>query len=341
MKTAISRRGLLAGMGAVGAASALPYRARANTAVNLGVLRLTSHAPNYIAYERGYFADEGLSVNLTFFEAAQPMSVAIASRDADFGVTAMSGALINLAGRGAVKVIGGALAEEPGVPGAVILASNEAHAGGLTSPTALPGRTFGITTAGSSFHYMLSRIAIGEEFDLGAVEMRPLQSVGNVVAALTSNQIDSWCIQPSIGNRLLAQGAAVKIGDLSTYDPNYQVTTIFTSTAIAQDDRPKAEAFLRAFARATADYNAAFVDHTADADEQAALAALVGAYVSPDVDAAAFLDTMMTTSQRINRDAALSIQSLRDQLAWFQSEGMVDAGITEDQLIDASFVPSI
>ncbi|GGK27037.1 ABC transporter substrate-binding protein [Salinarimonas ramus] len=335
---ATTRRSVLAGIGAASTLPFLPRRARAATPLNLGVLRLTSHAPNYIAYERGYFAEEGFEVELVFFEAAQPMAVAIASGDADFGVTAISGGLVSLAQRGAVKVIGGALAEEPGIPGQVVLASNQAYDSGLTTAAALPGHTFGITTAGSSFHYMLSRVARGEGFDIAQVEMRPLQKVGTIVAALGSGQIDSWAIVPSISNRLLAEGQAKKIADMSQYAPDYQVTTVFTSSAIANDDRARAEAFLRALSRGVNDYNAAFVDKTANAEEQAELAALVGQYVSPDVPAERFLETMTTTSMRINRDLGLSVSSVRDQLDWFKAEGMVPADVTEEMLIDPSFV---
>lgn len=335
---ASTRRSVLAGIGATATLPFLPRRARAATPLNLGVLRLTSHAPNYIAFERGYFAEEGFAVELVFFEAAQPMAVAIASGDADFGVTAVSGGLINLAQRGAVKVIGGGLTEEPGIPGQVLLASNQAHAAGLTSAAALPGRSFGITTAGSSFHYMLARVARGENFDIASVEMRPLQKVGTIVAALGSGQIDAWAIVPSISNRLLAEGQARKLADISDYAPDYQVTTVFTSSAIAGEDRPRAEAFLRALSRGVADYNAAFVDKTASAEEQAELAGLVGKYVSPDVPADRFLETMTTTSMRINRDLGLSVSSVRDQLDWFKAEGMVPAEVTEEMLIDPSFV---
>jgi NitT/TauT family transport system substrate-binding protein len=188
---------------------------------------------------------------------------------------------------------------------------------------------------------MLSRIAKGEGFDIGSVEMRPLQSVGAIVAALGSGQIDSWCIQPSIGARLLREGKAQKLADLSAYDPHYQVTIVFTSSAIASGDRGRAEAFLRALSRAVEDYNAAFVDHTAGEAEVAALSAIVGGYVSPDVAPETFRATMTTTSQRINRGLAMSLQSLRDQLAWFKAEGLVKPEVTEEMLIDPSFVAAI
>ena len=62
-------------------------------------------------------------------------------------------------------MIGGALQEEQGIDGQKILASNEAYEAGLTAPAALGGKTFGITTAGSSFHYMGSKIARREGVD--------------------------------------------------------------------------------------------------------------------------------------------------------------------------------
>ena len=101
----------------------------------------------------------GLEVELVFFQAAAPMAVAIASGDIDYGVTAISGGLINLANKGAIKIIGGALVEEKGVDGQKILVSNAAFDAGVTSPAKLAGRSFGITQTGSSFHYMIAQIA--------------------------------------------------------------------------------------------------------------------------------------------------------------------------------------
>ena len=45
----------------------------------IGVLRLSSSAPVFIAQDKGYFRDAGLDVELKFFDAAQPIAVATAS----------------------------------------------------------------------------------------------------------------------------------------------------------------------------------------------------------------------------------------------------------------------
>ena len=72
--TNMTRRGAL---GALGGAAALPMLgapALANTKLTVGALRFTSHAASFVAFERGYFADEGLDVSFEFFQAAQPMA---------------------------------------------------------------------------------------------------------------------------------------------------------------------------------------------------------------------------------------------------------------------------
>jgi len=130
-----------------------------NQKINVGALRFTSHAASFVAFERGYFSEAGLDVEFKFFQAAQPMAVAVASKDVDYAVTAISGGLISLAEKGATKVIGGALSEEPGIDGQKILASNAAYEAGLSSASQLGGKSWGITQSGSSFHFMGAKIA--------------------------------------------------------------------------------------------------------------------------------------------------------------------------------------
>ena len=337
----LDRRHLLATMGAAGAAAAFPRPGLARDKVTVGALRFTSHAASFVAYERGYFAEEGLDVEFTFFQAAQPMAVAIASRDADFGVTAITGGLISLADKGAARIVGGALSEEPGIDGQMILASNQAYADGLTTPANLGGRRFGITQAGSSFHYMASRIAAAEGIDPASLRLTPLQKVGAIIGALKSGQIDAWSIVPHIAKALADAGAATPIGMVADYLPDYQVTTVFTSTRNAEQDRAKTEAFLRAFARGAADFNAALVDRTAGEEAAEEMVRLIHGYVYIDRPYAQAAPSIRNGAMRINAGAALNLGSVRDQFDWFKSENLIDPAIPLDRLVDRSYVEMI
>lgn len=306
--------------------------------IQVGALRLGSHAPNYIAYERGYFEDQELDVEFVFFDAAQPMAVAIASGDVDFGLTAVSGGLINLAERGAVRVIGGSLQEEPGVDGQRILASKEAYDAGLTQPEELAGHTFGITQAGSSFHYMASKIAEESGFSSSEIGMRPLQSVGNIIGALETAQIDAWAIVPNLGKPLADSDGIVGIGWISDYIPDYQVTTVFTATEIANEREELVNRFLEAYSRGVTDHNDALVDRTTDAEEEEAVLRIIAQYIAADQPFESASESIRNGAMRINEDGAMNVTNLRDQLEWFQREELVSEDIAFETIFDTSYV---
>src|SRR3954454_17005820 len=129
--------------------------ARAEDALKarIGVLRLSSSAPVFIAQDKGYFREAGLAVELKFFDAARQMSVATTWGDIDFGVAAFTAGLYNLAGKGVLKVIGGMSREKAGYPLIGYFASNNAYASGPKTPKNLAGKRVAITQVGSSFHY--------------------------------------------------------------------------------------------------------------------------------------------------------------------------------------------
>lgn len=334
---ATHRRTALKLVGAAAAGLAAPAIAQDREVV-VGALRFTSHAGNFIAVERGYFAEMGLSVKLKFFQAAQPMAVAIASGDIDYAVTAISGGLISLAQKGAIKVIGGALSEEDGIDGQKILASDAAFQRGLTSPKDLDGKSYGMTTAGSSFHYMGSKIANAEGV---APTFKPLQKVGAIIGALKSGQIDAWSIVPHIAKPLAGSGAVHIIGNVSDYLPSYQVTTVFTSAANAADEKGMTGDFLAAYAKGVADYNATMIDKAGGDGGVNELVDLIHKYVYTDRPREKAAPSIINGTMRLNEKAALNVASVKDQLDWFQAEGLVDADITLDTLLDTSYVDTI
>ncbi|MEM8577673.1 MAG: ABC transporter substrate-binding protein [Pseudomonadota bacterium] len=333
--TKLNRRTALALMGGTAAASVAAPAIAQGKKIKVGALRFTSHSANFIAFERGYFADAGLDVEFEFFQAATPMAVAIASGDVDYAVTAISGGLINLADKGAIKVIGGALSEEPGIDGQKFLASDAAFQAGATTPAALAGMRYAVTQPGSSFHYMGSKMAQAEGIDLSFI---PLQKVGAIIGAMKSGQVDGWSIVPHIAKPLAGSGAVHIIGDVATYLPNYQVTTVFTSASNASGERGMTESFLGAFGQGVDDYAAAMIDGTADQD---AMVDLIHKYVYTDRPREKAAPSIINGTMRLNKGAALNVNSVADQLAWFQSEGLVGEDIALETLIDTSYVETL
>jgi len=196
----------------------------------------------------------------------------------------------------------------------------------------LDGKKYAITQAGSSFHYMGSKMAAAEGINLS---FTPLQKVGAIIGAMKSGQVDGWSIVPHIAKPLAKAGAWHMIANVSDYIPDYQVTTVFTSAKNAANERGMTEGFLNGFSRGVDDYAAAMIDGTADQD---AMVDLIHKYVYTDRERAKAAPSIINGTMRINKGAALNMASIKDQLAWFQSEGLVDADITIEQLVDTSYV---
>ncbi|WP_105901239.1 ABC transporter substrate-binding protein [Vibrio gangliei] len=310
----------------------------ADKEITVGALRFTSHAATFVAVEKGYFKQQGLDVKLKFFQAAQPMAVAVASHDVDYAVTAMSGGLISLADKGAVKVIGGSLSEDPKIDGQKIVVSNKAYETGLTDPSKLDGKTWAISQAGSSFHYVGAQI---EQLEGISLKFKPLQKVGAIIGAMKTGQVDAWSIVPHIAKPLAESGAIHIIGNVSDFLPNYQVTTIFTSTKNAQDEREQTQAFLTALAKGAADYNAAMIDKTAGKQAQDDMVKLIHKYIYTDQPLEKAAPSIINGSMRLNADNYLNMASLQNQLDWFQKEKMVKADIKLGDVVDSSYVKTV
>lgn len=341
--TTTNRRAVLAGLGAATAAPfILPRRALAATEkLNVGILTLTSHAPAMIAAAKGYFKEQGFDVTFVTFQSAQALAVGIASRGVDFGMTAISGGLVSLNQKGAIKIIGGALQEHPGIEGQKILASKKAYDAGLKTPADIKGHSYGVTTPGSSFNYMGDMIAKKSGFATSDIRFVPLQKVPAIIASLKSGQIDAWSIVPNIADALSKGGSVVEIGKVSDYIPDYQVTTVFTSAENADNKPEVVKRYLAALSKGIADYNDALVYKKADAAEVDAITKIIHKYVYASMPYAKAAPRIQHGAMLVNPGAAITLASVKAQLEWLQGTNMAPKDVTMEQLVKTGYVKEL
>src|SRR5579863_2235 len=72
--------------------------------IKVAVVSSLASAPILIADAKGFFKDEGLDPQLVHFDSAQPVAVAVAAGDIDFGSTGLTGAFFTLANNGVLKL---------------------------------------------------------------------------------------------------------------------------------------------------------------------------------------------------------------------------------------------
>lgn len=331
------RSALIATAFAAGLAGTTTGLAQADDKVVVGALRFTSHSAGFIALEKGYYKEEGLDVEFAFFQAAQPIAVAVASGDVDFGIAGVTGGLMNLADKGAVKVVAGVLHEKKGVDGMVILASNKAYDAGVDSVAKMKGHSLAITQTGSTFHYMMARIAEKEGFPLSDMRLLPLQKVGSMIGALKSGQVDTMIMVPHIAKPLVKAGAAKKLGMLYDY-AEYQISTLFTSTKNTEERRDVIKRFIKAYARGIAEFNRVMLDPNADAAEKEALTKIIHKYVYNDRPYEKAAPSIQAGAMYLNEGARLHLSDVEKQVDWFKGAKLVPQSLTMEKLVDTGFV---
>src|SRR6478736_6275590 len=301
----------------------------------IGVLRLSSSAPVFIAQDKGYFREAGLDVELKFFDAAQPIAVATTSGDVDFGVTAFTAGLYNLAGKGVLKVIGGMSREKAGYPLIGYFASNNAYASGLKTPKDLAGKRIAMTQVGSSFHYSLGLLADKYGFKLSEVKIVPLQSLSNAAAALKGETVDAALLPISTARKLMDEGGAKFLGWVGDETP-WQLGAVFASPKTLTN-KVLVTKFLDVLAKADREYHdvilASMKDGVAPINEQTKpLLEIIAKYTNLPVE------QVVGNCAYIDPDGKLDVKNVDNQIKWLQEQGFADKGFDAETIIAKEFV---
>jgi NitT/TauT family transport system substrate-binding protein len=326
-------RVLLAGLLLLNAAE----YARADEALKakVGVLKLSSSAPVFIAQDKGYFREAGLDVELKFFDAAQPIAVATASGDIDFGITSFTAALYNLAGKGALKVIGGMSHEKAGYPLIGYFATDKAYVAGLKTPRDLAGKRIAVTQVGSSFHYSIGLLADKYGFKLAEVKLLPMQSLSNVAAALKGETVDAALLPVSAARKLMDDGSVRLLGWVGEETP-WQVGAVFASPKTLEK-KPQVERLLAALARADREYHDVILAAVADGkapinDKTMPLLEIIAKYTNLP------LEQVVGNCAYIDPEGRLDVKNVANQIEWLQGQGFVDKGVSVEAILARDFV---
>jgi NitT/TauT family transport system substrate-binding protein len=324
---------VLAGVLAIAAVATA--RAEDMLKARIGVLRLSSSAPVFIAQDKGYFREAGLDIELKFFDAAQPIAVATTSGDVDFGVTAFTAGLYNLAGKGTLKVIGGMSREKTGYPLIGYFASNNAYAAGLKSPKDLAGKRIAVTQVGSSFHYSIGLLADKYGFKLADVKIVPLQSLSNAVAALKGETVDAALLPVSTARKLMDEGGAKLLGWVGDETP-WQLGAVFAAPRTLAN-KALVTKLLGALAKADREYHdvilAAMKDGVAPInDNTKPLLEIIAKYTNLPVE------QVVGNCAYVDPDGKLDVKNVDNQIKWLQEQGFADKGFDANAIIAKDYV---
>jgi NitT/TauT family transport system substrate-binding protein len=196
---------LFAGL-ALGTMIAAATGAQAADRVEVGVVKVAANGPNFIAKDKGYFAAEGIDVEIIAFDSAEPVTLAIVSGDIDFGATGPGAAFYNLAGQNKVRIVSGLARDVPGFPVFAFIVSNQAYVSGFTSYAALGGHSVSTTQIGAPSHYAINLLEQKFNTDPKTVRVVALQSLPNQISATAGCQVDAGVVLATIATPAIIAG---------------------------------------------------------------------------------------------------------------------------------------
>ncbi len=305
--------------------------------LKIGTAKIAATGPIYIAQEKGYFAAEGLTVEVNYLEVAPNIAVAVVAGDIDIGDSAFSAAFFNLAGQGALKIVGGQARDVPSFKIFAVVESNKAYAAGLKSFKQLGGRTVGNTQTGSVLQYSLSLIVAKYDVAIDSLRFLALQSLPNVVTAVTGGQADVAVITGFLAVPAVARGDMKLLGWTGS-EVSYQAGGLYVAAKTADTKPQTIEAFLRAFRKGSQDYHDAFAgpDETRqDGPTAAEIAAIIGKNTGQSIE-----DVKRTASYD-DPGARLDVKDVLRQVAWYKAQGMIKGDIDGNAAIDRRYVVAL
>jgi NitT/TauT family transport system substrate-binding protein len=293
----------------------------------------------FLAAARGYFKAEGLDLQIGTYRTPQEVVEAVASGRGEFGLTALTPAAFNLAGRGTITVIAAQVREMRDFEGDEVIAANAAYDKGLHTFADLADKTVAIQSLGSASHYQLGAIARAKGFDLATVTVKTLYAFDEVAKAVASGTVDAAILPASYARDLVTAGQGRLIGWVSEID-RQQTGALFTAPKTIEAKRATVEKFVRAYRRGVSDYAQAllrrgrFGKRVSDSASQEA-AGIIARTVFPDRSTG--MAIVEGSAPYMDPKARIDIADIARQLDWLKTQGFVEKNVEARDVVDLSF----
>ena len=300
--------------------------------VEIGMLKLTSSAPLFIALEKGFFEEEGLNAKAKWFEAAQPISVATAGGDVQVGATGITASLYNMVASGEkLVIVADKGREQEGYSSSALLVPNDSTVATIAD---LKGKKIGITQTGSTYHYMVGRLLEVHGLTTDDVELVPLNSIPGLMETLESKQVDAVLLNEPNVSRVVSEGYGKVISQVGE-EIEYQTSGIFFSKNFA-DNTDAATKFLKAYAKATRYYYDAVLNKVdgeiVPGENYEEVVKIIAKYTDQEEE------LIKKGMPYMDRDGKLHASDIQTQIDWYAKQNLIEGSIDSTEIVNTELL---
>jgi NitT/TauT family transport system substrate-binding protein len=311
------------------AATAAPEQPAATTApadagaapaavtLRTGYIPVVIFAPLFVGIERGYFAEEGITIELTPIQSGNEAVVQLAAGNFDVSLGGANAGLYNAAARGVEFTIVAPLhSERPPVVTPLIISAK--RAGEITSIEQLRGKKVAVNAVGAGTEYWLAQ-ALAK----GGLTMNDIELVGmpfpNIPAALENGALDAAVVTEPIVTINTDNGLVSVLAD--DFIDGFTATYVYMGDALLTGQPEVARGFMKAYLRATRDLQGEYMS-----DE---VATIIEKYSTVPADV-----LKRIAAPQYNPNGTVPVENLEALQVYFKERGLLEY----DELLDVKTI---
>lgn len=301
--------------------------------VTFGLTGSASDAPLFIADERGYFDEVGITPEFVNFASAAQMVAPLGGGDLDVGAGAPSAGFYNALSRELNFRI---VADKGSMPAGygympLLVRTDLFESGEVTGPEDFEGLRVAEPAQGTATASTLSTILESAGLDYGVVENEYL-GFGEHLTAYENEAIDASLTTEPSATVIEDQGLAVRLGTPPDWYDNQQLAVILYSEEFIARDDSVGTCTMIAYLQGARDYVAAL--------EDGALAGPAAEEIVPIIAERTGLEAELLeriTPNWVDPDGQVNQESIEKDYAYFEETGLLEGEVDLSQVVDPSF----
>lgn len=231
-----------------------------NATVRIGIAQGLQDAPQLLALERGYFREQGITIDVNNFATAVDMIPLLASGQLDTGTGSLNAGVFNAAARSIpirIAADAGHVGPSDRPFNGLVVRKELIDSGQVRAAADLRGRKISIIARGNLFHLLFDRLSAEVPGGLSDDD-QAVVSMPDTAVALANGSIDAtFSFEPFMSN-LVASGVGARLLSGNDLFPNHTVSVVLYAPSFADDRTDLARRWMVAYLRGVRDYNAAF-----------------------------------------------------------------------------------
>lgn len=217
--------------------------------VRLGYIAVMIFAPIYVGIERGYFADEGLKLELTPLQGGSDSVVQLAAGNFDVAVGGAGAGLLNAANSGIkFKIVAPMHSEKAPLTTPLVISAKRKDE--IKSVADLKGKKVAINATGAATEYWLGEALKKNGMTFDDIQLTSL-AFRDVPAALENGSLDASMLGEPLVTTNVDQGIISVLSN--DFIDGFTATYLYMGEQFLQDDPQAALGFMRAYLKACKD----------------------------------------------------------------------------------------